>query len=144
MTKNKLQDEVCLLLQHCTSHHQHSSSRRKIKKRGRGNRSCLTSPERRGRTSTKNIGIFLPKISRKKWQPTTPNHHHRPRAGHTEYYPTYVQHHDALPRHEGKASEQTWPKFPERSGWRKPGRNSKGFTETTEDGIYSSQPTISW
>ena len=46
------------------------SSRRKIEKRGRGNRSCSMNPERR-RTNSKNIGTFSPKISRKDWQPTT-------------------------------------------------------------------------
>ena len=70
-TKKKLQDEACLLHQPCIFHHQHSSSRRKIEKRGRDNRSCLTNPERRRRTNSKSTGIFSPKISRKEWQPTT-------------------------------------------------------------------------
>jgi hypothetical protein len=52
-TMKKLQDEACLLHQPCISHHQHSSSRRKIE-RGRGNRSCSTNPERRRRTKSKN------------------------------------------------------------------------------------------
>ena len=71
MTKKKLQDEARFLQQPCIFHHQHSSSRHKIEKRGRDNRNCSTNPERRRRTNSKSTGTFSPKISGKEWQPTT-------------------------------------------------------------------------
>ena len=71
MTKKKLQEEACLPHQQCISRHQHSTNRRKIKKRDRDNRSCWMNPERRRRISSKSIGTYSPKISRKEWQPST-------------------------------------------------------------------------
>ena len=40
-------------------------------------------------------------------------HHRRPRASRPEYHASNVQRNDALSRHEGKITEQAWPKLPE-------------------------------
>ena len=112
-TKKKLQDEACLLLQPCIFHHQHSSSRRKIEKRGRGNRSC--SRKKKEDKFEEYRDLFakdFPKGMAAHYNFLTESI----RASNTEHQSTYVQCHDTLPCYEGKAPEQTRSKFPEGRG----------------------------